>query len=141
MNIQQLTETAVAKCDQAYATHNPADVCFEFVQLCTNLNRYLEQEKPWALKEQPDKALGILYPALEALRIISVFMYPIIPATAHAVWDQLNWKMDQSGQEKRFSWADTKWGMMPAGHPTNKPWILFPRIQTIAKEIEHDLQQ
>ena len=44
--------------------------------------------------------------------------------------DQLNWKMELSGKEERFSLADAEWGKLPDGHLIGKPVPLFPRIET-----------
>ena len=49
---------------------------------------------------------------------------------AHGIFDQLNWKMEQSGKEERFSLADAEWGKLPDGHVIGKPVPLFPRIET-----------
>jgi hypothetical protein len=44
-------------------------------------------------------------------------------------FDQLNWKMELSGKEERFSLADADWGKLPDGHVVGKPVPLFPRIE------------
>jgi len=53
----------------------------------------------------------------------------VLPVAAHGIFDQLNWKMELSGKEKRFSLADAEWGRLPDGHVVGKPVPLFPRIE------------
>jgi methionyl-tRNA synthetase len=74
-------------------------------------------------------AIELLYDAAEALRIIAILILPVLPQAAHGIFDQLNWKMELSGKEERFSLADAEWGRLPDGHVVGKPVPLFPRIE------------
>jgi hypothetical protein len=58
------------------------------------------------------------------------FLGSAVPERAHGIFDQLNWKMELSGKEERFSLADAEWGRLPDGHVVGKPVPLFPRIET-----------
>ena len=53
----------------------------------------------------------------------------MLPKAAHGIFDQLNWKMELSGKEERFSLKDAEWGGLPDGHVVGKPVPLFPRIE------------
>ena len=66
----------------------------------------------------------------ERLRIIAILISPVLPKAAHGIFDQLNWKMELSGKEERFSLADAEWGRLPDGHVVGKPTPLFPRIES-----------
>jgi methionyl-tRNA synthetase len=95
-------------------------------------NQEIEAQKPWALAKDQSKAkeLGtLLYRLAEGLRIIATLISPVLPAAAHGIFDQLNWKMELAGQEERFSLAEAEWGMLPNGHIVEKPTPLFPRIE------------
>ena len=72
---------------------------------------------------------AILYHLAESLRIIAILISPVLPRAAHGIFDQLNWKMELSGKEERFSLADAEWGRLPDGHVVGKPVPLFPRIE------------
>ena len=52
----------------------------------------------------------MLYTLAESLRIIAILISPVLPKAAHGIFDQLNWKMELSGKEERFSLADAEWG-------------------------------
>ena len=97
-------------------------------------NVLVENAAPWKLAKGSDKAsttkLGaVLYSLAETLRILAILISPVLPQAAHGIFDQLNWKMELSGKEKRFSLADAEWGMLPDGHVVGKPVPLFPRIE------------
>jgi len=95
-------------------------------------NELVEISAPWNLaktKEQEKLLDAVLYHLAESLRIIAIWVSPVLPGGAHGIFDQLNWKMELSGKEGRFSLADVEWGRLPDGHPVGKPVPLFPRIE------------
>ena len=95
-------------------------------------NALVETSAPWNLPtdKQQEKLLdAVLYHLAESLRIIAIWISPVLPRAAHGVFDQLNWKMELSGKEERFSLADAEWGGLPDGHVVGKPVPLFPRIE------------
>jgi methionyl-tRNA synthetase len=98
----------------------------------TSCDMFIESVKPWILAKDA-KRLGhlweILYQLVESLRIIAILISPVLPRAAHGIFDQLNWKMELSGKEERFSLADAEWGKLPDGHVVGKPVPLFPRFE------------
>jgi methionyl-tRNA synthetase len=95
-------------------------------------NALVEISAPWNLAKdrQKEELLdAVLYHLAESLRIIAVLISPVLPKSAHGIFDQLNWKMELSGKEERFSLADAEWGRLPDGHDVGKPVPLFPRIE------------
>ncbi len=95
-------------------------------------NALVEISAPWNLAKdkQQEKLLdAVLYHLAESLRIIAVWMSPVLPRAAHGIFDQLNWKMELSGKEGRFRLDEAKWGGLPDGHAVGKPVPLFPRIE------------
>ena len=97
-------------------------------------NAIIDAQAPWVLAKSPDKSDAlklseVLYGCVESLRTTAVLLSPIIPKAAHGIFDQLNWKMELSGKEERFSLADAEWGRLPDGHAVGKPTPLFPRIE------------
>jgi methionyl-tRNA synthetase len=95
-------------------------------------NALVEISAPWNLakgKQQEELLDSVLYHLAESLRIIGIWISPVLPRAAHGIFDQLNWKMALSGKEERFSLADAEWGGLPDGHVVGKPVPLFPRIE------------
>ena len=95
-------------------------------------NALVEISAPWNLakdKQQEELLDAVLYHLAESLRIIAIWISPVLPQAAHGIFDQLNWKKELSGKEERFSLADTDWGRLPDEHVVAKPVPLFPRIE------------
>ncbi|HYR58979.1 MAG TPA: class I tRNA ligase family protein, partial [Chthoniobacteraceae bacterium] len=95
-------------------------------------NRAVQMMEPWVRFKDPILRASIdlvLYELAESLRIIAILIYPVLPRAAHGIFDQLNWKMNESGRSQRFHLDDAKWGGLPDGHVLGKPTPLFPRIE------------
>src|SRR4029077_7898908 len=97
-------------------------------------NITVEETAPWKLaadgsSHSKAKLNAALYGLAESLRLIAVLISPVLPKAAHGIFDQLNWKMELSGKEERFSLADAEWGGLPDGHVVGKPVPLFPRME------------
>jgi methionyl-tRNA synthetase len=98
-------------------------------------NALVENAAPWKLAKGVEevsktKLNSVLYALTETLRIIAILISPVLPKAARGIFDQLNWKTELSGNDKRFSLADAEWGRLPDGHVVGKPTPLFPRIET-----------
>ena len=102
------------------------------VMCAVSCNGFIDSGKPWKIAKDPRQGSRldeILYTLCESLRIIAILISPVTPQAAHGIFDQLNWKMELSGKEERFSLADAEWGKLPDGHVVGKPTPLFPRIE------------
>jgi methionyl-tRNA synthetase len=101
------------------------------VRIANEVNALIDKNAPWKMVKEGNarSAIEFLYDASEALRIIAILISPVLPRAAHGIFDQLNWKMELSGKEERFSLADAEWGGLPNGHVVGKPVPLFPRIE------------
>jgi methionyl-tRNA synthetase len=104
-----------------------------FQRFATGCNIMVESKKPWILAKKSssaDELDRILFALAEHLRVIAIVISPVLPRAAHGIFDQLNWKMELSGKEERFSLKDAEWGGLPDGHVVGKPVPLFPRIES-----------
>jgi len=112
-----------------FAVDSALDVSIQTAARC---NILIERTSPWQLAKQKESGRqldAVLYHLAESLRVIAILISPVLPRAAHGIFDQLNWKMELSGKEERFSLADTQWGGLPDGHVVGKPVPLFPRIE------------
>ena len=116
----------------AMQDYAPNLACQTTLNLSLQCNQIVDAAKPWILVNDPaetEHLNSVLYTLAESLRIIAILLSPVVPQGAHGIFDQLNWKMELSGKEERFSLADAGWGKLPDGHVVGKPVPLFPRIE------------
>ena len=112
-----------------FMIHSALNTSIGVAERCNTL---VERTSPWKLAKQKETAQqldAVLYHLAESLRIIAILISPVIPKAAHGIFDQLNWKMELSGKEERFSLADAEWGRLSDGHVVGEPTPLFPRIE------------
>jgi methionyl-tRNA synthetase len=115
---------------------HPSALCEDVSTCVSKCNEAIQDSSPWEIVKRTqddtdeEKLLdAVLYHLAESLRIIAILISPVLPKAAHGIFDQLNWKMEVSGKEERFSLADAEWGKLPDRHVVGKPAPLFPRIE------------
>jgi methionyl-tRNA synthetase len=125
------TEYFVKVCNFCMSEFNIDAAIEKTIGLATEVNQFIERTAPWRLAKQNELAAleSVLYQLAESLRIIAILISMVVPTAAHEIFDQLNWKIELSGKEERFSLRDAEWGKLPDGHVVGKPVPLFPRIE------------
>jgi len=95
----------------------------------TDVDIFIDEHEPWRLAKDPDKREelnAVLYTAAECLRILSLYIYPVMPNTAKNVAEQLgldiNFSLPLLSQKIR-------WGELQGGTKIRKGSSLFPRIE------------
>jgi methionyl-tRNA synthetase len=97
--------------------------------LVTRANRYVEENAPWALakKKDLDRLGTVLYYLSESLRLIGLYLYPVMPLTSQKIWDAIGMGkqiLSCTVQEEQ------EWGKLAAGIAVQPGAPLFPRIDT-----------
>jgi methionyl-tRNA synthetase len=130
-SFNELLDATIDEYRKAMEVFEINQACEHAVHTARMCNLYIEVEAPWKLaKEGSTKRLReLLYGLHESLRVMGILFAPIVPKAAHGIFDQLNWRMELSGKEERFSLEDAKWGGLPDGHVVGNPVPLFPRIE------------
>jgi methionyl-tRNA synthetase len=128
----ELIQSIVEQYSDSFVRQSVDDGLEHAMHLAKMCNLQIEVSAPWKLakEENHERLDSLLYGLMESLRIIAILISPVLPRAAHGICDQLNWKMELSGKEERFSLADAEWGRLPDGHVVGKPVPLFPRIET-----------
>ena len=92
------------------------------------LNAYVDKSAPWVLAKNNEdaKLSNCLYTLAEGLRIIAIYLYPFMPASADKIWDTLGIEGGISGRS--FD-EEVKWGGLKPGTKVKKIAPLFPRLQ------------
>ena len=98
----------------------------KILELADATNRYIDKTEPFKLakdQSQQKRLATILYTCAEAVRIILLYLYPIMPETAQKGLSQLGYKMDGE-----LLSSVGKWGQLAGGTQTHKGEGLFPRM-------------
>ncbi len=106
------------------------DAQFEAMNLARLGNKYLADNEPWKLiKTDPERVKTIMNIALQITANLSIVLQPFLPGTAKKLSSFLNF-------------INTDWALagnsnlLPAGHLTKEPSILFQKIEDAMVEAE-----
>lgn len=96
--------------------------------LVTRANRYVEENAPWTLAKKKDlERLGsVLYNLAESLRLIALYIFPVMPSKAQKIWDSIGVKKQIGSCRLQ---EEQSWGLLNADagiHPEDQ---LFRRIE------------
>ena len=97
-------------------------------KLAGRVNLYVEESAPWNLaksEETADQLKAVIYNALEAIRIIALYMAPFMPNTSAEVFRRLSLGDITAVTDIE---AATAWGQLPAGNQVEIGDPLFPRL-------------
>lgn len=108
----------------------------EIMNVVGMANKYIEESAPWeyAKKDNLEAIKLIIVDLLEVLRKTAIGIYPFMPGTAQAIWNQLGLegnvgeKVDKKELTGDVDESQPDWRMFPAGTKIAKGEPLFPRI-------------
>jgi len=122
---EEVPETAGARIGTFEFTRGLAEIW----RLLGVANKYIDEAAPWSALKAGNRARAgaILYNTLEALRIATILLTPVLPAATQRVWDQLGIPAPLSAQRVPDA---SRWGGLPAGARIRQGAPLFPRIET-----------
>jgi len=127
---QELADAAVAMVKEyrermaGFAFRQALEAVWEVIG---RANRYIVATAPWELAKDPAQATRlatVLYALLETLRLVTLTLHPIMPATAAKLAAAL-------GQENPPDLnRDNRWGLLAPGTAITLGEALFPRLDT-----------
>ena len=101
-------------------------------ELIGRANKYIDTMKPWEMAKQRRERLGtVLNTITEAIRIVSVLLWPVMPQTAEKIQDQLG--LGIVGVELDLA-SLKEWGRIKQVRPMSKALPLFPRVKREKEE-------
>jgi methionyl-tRNA synthetase len=138
---RELRETAMSvppKVDEDLAALAFTKYLQDVWMLVMRANRYVEENAPWTLAKNRDlDRLGnVLYNLSESLRLIGLYLYPIMPSTSQKIWTSLG--ISRQIGACRLP-EEQQWGTLAAGTAIQPGAQLFPRIdqkRTTEKKME-----
>lgn len=101
-------------------------------KLAGRVNLYVEESAPWNLaksEETADELAAVIYNALEAIRIIALYLAPFAPTTSAEVFRRLSLGDIVNVTDIE---AATAWGQLPVGNAVEVGDPLFPRLDVDA---------
>ncbi len=126
--IAEAATSAIGKVREAFDRFEFSKGLEEIWSLISAVDKFIVQQAPWKqVKDAPAEALDeTLYTAAEALRIVTVLLAPVLPASARKIWAQLGMK-DPVEAVKLDALA---WGGLASGQEIGEVTAVFPRIDS-----------
>lgn len=107
---------------EQFAFHRALQAVWEVIG---RANRYIVENAPWELAKNPadsERLATVLYHLLECLRLITLCIQPVMPATAQKMTAAL-------GIESPTNFAEHgRWGLLQPETAITQPEPLFPRL-------------
>ncbi len=127
---QDLRETAgpiLFRIDENLSSLSFTRYLQEVWSLVTRANRYVEENAPWTLAKNKDMVrLGsVLYNLSETLRLIALYLYPVMPSTSQKIWYALGLRKEIDSCRLN---DERQWGTLTPGTAIEPGAQLFPRI-------------
>jgi methionyl-tRNA synthetase len=118
-----------AKYESAMEKMNFSDALKSVWKIIGMSNKLIDQTAPWNLfKNGQKKELGnVLYLLLEAIRLTSLAIAPVMPETAEKIWVKLGVTYDMKSLDLE---KEMQFGLLKEGTKVAKGDPLFPRIQS-----------
>jgi len=109
--------------------------------LVSAVNKYIVENEPWAVAERGDKdskarLATILRTSVEALRIVTALVHPVIPEATARIWSQLG-----LGDIQKMDLRQLAWGQIPSGTKLGKVEPVFPRADKSMIERMQQMEQ
>lgn len=130
--LRALSDELYAEYDRCMGLVDFSGAAAAVQKLAGRVNLYVEESAPWNLAKSEETAAelaAVIYNALEAIRIIALYMAPFMPNTSAEVFKRLALGDIAAVDDIE---AATAWGQLPAGNAVETGDPLFPRLDVEA---------
>jgi len=125
--LRDLASDVSTAVSQAVARSDVTRALTEIWRLLGAANKYIDEEAPWqTIQANRGRAGTVLYNTLEAVRVATILLTPVLPVATERVWEQLGIAAPLSDQRL----SDTGWGGLRSGTQVQPGVPIFPRIDT-----------
>ncbi len=100
-------------------------------------NKFIDEQAPWTLHKQGQHQIvdHVLYTVLEAVRLSTYLLSPVIPKVSTLIYQQLGFSVDftdQIGMVKAAPFeVHTQWGALPVSQLLGTPQPVFQRLELL----------
>ena len=143
--LRAVTERTIAEFPPLFDELNFAEALKLLWNLVADTDGYLTAHAPWkkpADRSEEDHSklqARVLATAAEAIRVLTALVYPILPASASKVWQQIG-QGDLAAAAKHAFLKDLTWGGLKSGTHFGEPAPLFPRAEKDAIDRMQNLE-
>lgn len=138
-DLEQTAKEAYEKASDYFDKLDFSNGLTEIWKIVNRANKYIDETTPWILaRNEADKdRLGtVLYNLMEAIRIVSLMVKPVMPETIAKIAQQIPYDFANN------LWEDAGvWGRLQAGSRIEKGQGLFPRIDLASLDIAEEVQE
>ncbi|HEY2844703.1 MAG TPA: methionine--tRNA ligase, partial [Bryobacteraceae bacterium] len=123
--IAEAAKAAAAGALDSFEALNFSKALESIWSLISSVDKFIVERAPWNLAKSGEtaKLADTLYPAAEALRIVTLLVYPVIPESAAKIWAQLGYRTPLDA----IRTADIAWGKLAEGQEIEPATGVFPR--------------
>lgn len=123
--VAEVAADAVAACDAAMDDCDIARAIAAAQRLVGRANKYIEEAQPWELARRQDPRLAtVCRTLLEAIRVSSVLLHPVIPRATMRVAADLGIDLESEARA-----GTARWPALVDGAEVAVGDILFPRLE------------
>lgn len=133
--LREISDELYAEYDRCLSVVDFTGAAAAVQKLASRVNLYVEDSAPWNLaksEETAEELAAVIYNALEAIRIIALYMAPLMPNTSADVFNRLSLGDVAAVTDIQ---AATVWGGLPAGNSVETGDPLFPRLDAAAIDL------
>jgi len=113
-----------AKVEENYDNFHFSNALAEIFKVISRANKYIDENAPWVLAKDDsnkERLATVLYNLLETIRIVAVFLNPVMPNTTVEIWRQIG------ADSNATSWKSSeKFGVLPEDGYSSKGRCNFP---------------
>ncbi len=129
--LKEWRSAAYAGVETGLTSLNPGQALKALWEFIGRANHLVEERAPWTLAREGrrQELEDFLYQLAEALRIVSLLVWPFMPSAAASIWRQLGFDGDIAHEQL----PATLERLIPVGQAIRKGNPLFPRLETEPK--------
>ena len=139
--IEKLATETIADFHAQFAQYQFSRALETAWTLISAVNKYIVENEPWAVAEREDRdsrarLAMILRTSVEALRVVTALVHPVMPEATARIWTQLG-----LGEIKQLDLRHLAWGQIQNGTKLGKVEPVFPRADKSMIERMQKMEQ